>query len=86
MPEACAAPQCSAMSTRTFWRECPGPFCADGTWSISKFSLPPGLSLNGLTGQITGTPTTAGDYVFQVKYQSLGSNTKILSIHVDPAP
>ncbi|MFL6106304.1 MAG: putative Ig domain-containing protein [Marmoricola sp.] len=58
-----------------------------GTWSISKFSLPPGLSLNGLTGQITGTPTAQGDYLFQVKYTTLtGSNTKILTIHVDPAP
>jgi hypothetical protein len=58
-----------------------------GTWSVSKFSLPPGLSLNGLTGQITGTPTAAGDYLFQVKYTTLaGTNTKILSIHVDPAP
>jgi len=58
-----------------------------GTWSISKFALPPGLSLNGLTGQITGTPTAAGDYLFQVKYTTLtGTNTKILTIHVDPAP
>jgi hypothetical protein len=60
-----------------------------GTWSISKFSLPPGLSLNALTGQITGTPDVGsqGDYLFQVKYTTLtGSNTKILTIHVDPAP
>ncbi|RNL77423.1 Ig domain-containing protein [Nocardioides marmorisolisilvae] len=58
-----------------------------GTWSITKLALPPGLNLNGLTGQITGTPTAAGDYVFQVKYTTLtGTNTKILSIHVDPAP
>jgi len=57
-----------------------------GTWSITKLSLPPGLSLNGLTGQITGTPTLSGTYVFQVKYTTLtGSNTKLLSIQVAPA-
>jgi hypothetical protein len=29
------------------------------TWSITSGSLPPGLSMNS-SGQITGTPTTAG--------------------------
>lgn len=57
-----------------------------GSWSISFGSLPPGLSLNGFTGAITGTPTTAGDYYFIAKYTRFGvSNTKFLSIHVDPA-
>ena len=36
------------------------------TWSILQFALPPGLSINASTGQITGTPTQAG--TFQVKF------------------
>src|SRR3989344_501102 len=30
------------------------------TWSVSSGALPAGLSLNGATGAITGTPTVAG--------------------------
>jgi hypothetical protein len=35
----------------------------DATIVYSSTPLPPGLSLNSATGAITGTPTTAGDYV-----------------------
>lgn len=38
------------------------------TWSISAGSLPPGLNpINPTTGQITGTPTTAGTFNFTVR-------------------
>ena len=61
-----------------------------GSWAVTRYSLPPGLTLssNPLTpGQISGTPTAAGDYTFQVKYTNLiggGNNTKLLTIHVAP--
>ncbi|MFN7220614.1 MAG: putative Ig domain-containing protein, partial [Burkholderiales bacterium] len=34
------------------------------TWSVAGGSLPPGLSLNATSGVISGTPSTAGTYVF----------------------
>ena len=37
------------------------------TWSVSAGSLPPGLSLNATTGNISGTPTTNGAYTFTLK-------------------
>src|SRR5208283_1929151 len=37
------------------------------TWSISTGSLPPGLTLNGNTGAITGTPSGGGTSNFTVK-------------------
>ena len=36
-------------------------------WEMAFGSLPPGLSLNSSTGEITGTPTTAGTYYLGVK-------------------
>ena len=34
------------------------------TWAITAGALPPGLTLNTVTGVISGTPTTAGAYAF----------------------
>ena len=36
------------------------------SWSVSSGSLPPGLTLNSSTGQISGTPDVAGTYSFTV--------------------
>ncbi|MEA4993037.1 MAG: S-layer homology domain-containing protein [Oscillibacter sp.] len=59
------------------------------TWSIDSGILPGGLSLNGITGEVSGTPTTAGTFSFTVKAaNSAGSQTKVLSITINlpPAP
>lgn len=44
------------------------------TYSISAGSLPPGLALNGSTGAITGTPTSAGTYPFTVRALDANGN------------
>jgi hypothetical protein len=59
------------------------------TWSIDSGSLPPGLSLSGSTGAISGTPTTTGTFNFTVRGTDAGNPvqtaTKALSITVAAA-
>jgi len=45
-------------------------------WSTTAGSLPPGLSLNAATGQITGTPVAAGTFAFTVQaIDNIGAQT-----------
>ncbi|WP_374947808.1 beta strand repeat-containing protein [Agreia sp.] len=57
-----------------------GPF----TWTISAGSLPPGVSINASTGQIAGTPTTAGNFTVTVAatdaFGQVASKTATISI------
>ena len=56
------------------------------TWRISGGTLPEDLTLNETTGEISGTPTTAGTASFTVKAEnSAGSDTKELSIVIAKA-
>jgi hypothetical protein len=57
-------------------------------WSLVAGGLPPGLSLNGQTGAISGTPTVAGTFAFTVQVADAQSPadtaSRALSIAVDP--
>lgn len=55
------------------------------TYLIAAGSLPPGLALNGLTGAITGTPTTAGQYSFTASVTDADSNTATASCSINIA-
>jgi hypothetical protein len=44
------------------------------SWLLTSGELPDGLSLNGATGQISGTPTTLGPFNFI--YMALDTNTQ----------
>ena len=53
-------------------------------WSVTSGSLLDGLTLDGNTGLISGTPTTAGTSTFTVKAANdYGSDSKELSIIID---
>jgi PKD repeat protein len=57
------------------------------SWSISSGSLPPGLSLNSSTGEITGIPGTTSTATFSISAGNLvGNATKELSITINLAP
>jgi len=53
-------------------------------WTVIAGSLPPGLTLNPATGQISGTPTTQGTYQFTVQVTDSvpGTASKVLSITI----
>ncbi len=60
------------------------------TFSIGAGTLPAGLSLNGATGAITGTPTGSGSYAFTVQVTDssspVQSATQAFSGTLSPAP
>jgi hypothetical protein len=59
-----------------------------GPYTFGAQNLPPGISLNGLTGSLSGTPTAAGRYYVTVSAYDAGENNNsatVLPIVVLPA-
>jgi hypothetical protein len=57
----------------------------NGPAEFAATGLPPGLSLNGQTGSLSGVPTALGMYPVQaVAYNEGGSSSGTLTIHVRP--
>ena len=62
---------------------------ATGAWSlVDPATLPAGLQFNADTGEITGTPTTSGNFTFVVKLTDTGGEiaTKTLTMKVVAPP
>ncbi|MFC7645284.1 Ig domain-containing protein [Streptosporangium lutulentum] len=57
-------------------------------WSVTAGSLPPGLTLNTSTGQLSGTPTTGGTFSFTVRVVDAQnqSTTRTVSLLIVPPP
>jgi streptogramin lyase len=45
------------------------------TFQLASGALPPGLTLNTSTGLLSGSPTTAGSYTFQVEVENVATGT-----------
>lgn len=56
------------------------------TWAVASGALPTGLDLNGETGEIYGTPTTAGTFGFTIQVTDSSANTASKPFAVDGPP
>ncbi len=52
------------------------------TWTKPSGTLPAGLSLGALTGTLSGTPTTAASYYFQILVTDIAGNTATMNYQV----
>ena len=53
------------------------------SWSISGGALPPGLTLNGSTGAISGTPSSTGTYLLAAQVRDAIGSTASAALSID---
>ncbi len=55
------------------------------SWSVSTGTLPPGLILNGPTGEISGTPSAVGAFTFTLRVTDANATfvDKVFSLTID---
>ena len=58
------------------------------TFSVTAGTLPAGVALNSATGQISGTPTTAGSFSFTIQVTDVNQATasKAFALTINPPP
>lgn len=56
------------------------------TWSITAGNLPTGLALDGMTGDISGTPTTEGTFGFTVQVADANGDTATRDLVIEVGP
>jgi thermitase len=55
-------------------------------WSVDGGQLSPGLGLNSASGEISGTPTTAGSFSFVIRVTDSSSLTTVSQFTLSPPP
>ncbi len=55
-------------------------------WSVESGALPSGLTLDALTGRITGIPTETGSFSMTIQVTDSSSPQSIATIAIGPAP
>lgn len=51
------------------------------TWSVLSGTVPPGLTLNGSTGVLSGTPTAAGTSTFTIQVTDSRGGQATVTVH-----
>lgn len=68
---------------RSYDQSLAGGAGSSNTWTITEGSLPPGINMNSVSGRLTGTPTTRGDYTFTMtKTNVSGSFSREFTLEV----
>jgi hypothetical protein len=84
------SPQVRTLENKTFFAGSPVSFFIDTEYSAGGYTatgLPPGMSVNFLTGEVSGTPTTLGTYsVTLTAADAAGVSATVITITIAVSP